>query len=292
MVGEAIRSLAFLPDGENFVLATGRSVWSLIGGDLKRIRSYPEQTGTHNIIRFVEVSRDDDTIAVGLHTYDTRASPAHWSELELFRSATGERLYQMRSDEFVVGYRFAERDCPPGVFEITPDEPERLRYRALESHLGEGHFWKRGREALFMIRPFRNGFVATNFTEVYKFEGLDDLREALALNRPPPKTHPILKGIRSLIGIRARPLAPLIVPASVVFRRPEGATCEAVTPNGMGLLFGNRFGRVVLWGFEERRVVNCWDWPIGAIHELAVSPDGLMAAAIGGKGQLLLWDME
>ena len=42
-------------------------------------------------------------------------------------------------------------------------------------------------------------------------------------------------------------------------------------------------------GVHER---NHYEWPLGAVHTIAFSPDGLLAAAAGDQGTIVIWDLD
>jgi WD40 repeat protein len=65
-----------------------------------------------------------------------------------------------------------------------------------------------------------------------------------------------------------------------------------ISPDGKKFLIGTPFGLVKLWDREKDRIVVQWNWSIGKVHSLAFSYDGLMAAAGGSKGRLVIWDLE
>jgi WD40 repeat protein len=77
----------------------------------------------------------------------------------------------------------------------------------------------------------------------------------------------------------------------------------AFAPDGRQLLSGSAAGNVRLWdvpswptddGAEPREFVPraVFEWGIGAITAVAVAADGLIAAAGGATGRVVIWDVE
>lgn len=57
------------------------------------------------------------------------------------------------------------------------------------------------------------------------------------------------------------------------------------------LVSGGGDGLVCLWDAGSRRELDRYDWQIGPISDVTVSPDGLTAAAAGEAG-VIVWDVE
>jgi len=66
----------------------------------------------------------------------------------------------------------------------------------------------------------------------------------------------------------------------------------ALTPDGRSLLTLGLRNRVQLWDLASCGLINEWGWCMDDIYSLAVSPDGLTAAAGGRFGKVTLWDLE
>lgn len=62
-------------------------------------------------------------------------------------------------------------------------------------------------------------------------------------------------------------------------------------PNGQVMTAGQD-GTARLWDADTGAQVRTFDWGIGKVLALAVSPDGLTCAAGGEKGQVVVWDVD
>jgi WD40 repeat protein len=66
----------------------------------------------------------------------------------------------------------------------------------------------------------------------------------------------------------------------------------AFTADGSALLSGSWDGTVRLWDARSAAQRAAFDWGIGRVHCLAVSPDGMTAAAGGADHSVVVWDLE
>jgi WD40 repeat protein len=64
------------------------------------------------------------------------------------------------------------------------------------------------------------------------------------------------------------------------------------SPDGRLLLTGTSDGLVRLWNPLSGDCLRQYDWRIGPIWELSLSPDGLTCAAGGENGQVVVWDVD
>lgn len=75
----------------------------------------------------------------------------------------------------------------------------------------------------------------------------------------------------------------------------DTVTSVAVSPDGTRLIAGSYDGTVSVYEFHPTGVLGrrleTFDWEIGRVFEVAVTADGTLAAAAGGKG-VVLWDVE
>lgn len=66
----------------------------------------------------------------------------------------------------------------------------------------------------------------------------------------------------------------------------------AFTPNGHSLLTVSKEGSVRVWDSATFECVRTYEWEIGPLRAVAVSPDGGRAAAAGGSGRVVVWDLD
>jgi WD40 repeat protein len=50
--------------------------------------------------------------------------------------------------------------------------------------------------------------------------------------------------------------------------------------------------QVIFWDLAAGKPRAAFDWEIGPVHALALSPDGMRAAAGGARGAIVLWDLD
>ena len=72
----------------------------------------------------------------------------------------------------------------------------------------------------------------------------------------------------------------------------KGFTGHAFHPSGQYLLVSSVDQSVTVYDTATWQVARVYDWGVGKLFSVAVSPDGTLAAAGGDKGQIVLWDWE
>ncbi len=83
--------------------------------------------------------------------------------------------------------------------------------------------------------------------------------------------------------------------ASVAWLRSpakKAFTGHAFHPSGRYLLVSSVDQSVTFYDTATWQVARVYDWGVGKLFSVAVSPDGTLAAAGGDKGQIVLWDWE
>lgn len=69
-------------------------------------------------------------------------------------------------------------------------------------------------------------------------------------------------------------------------------TAAAFHPDGRYLFTTSNDATVTVWDANEWVRVKRFDWDIGPLRAVAVSPDGLLAAAGSDRGKVVVWDVE
>jgi WD40 repeat protein len=56
---------------------------------------------------------------------------------------------------------------------------------------------------------------------------------------------------------------------------------------------GSSIGKRLRWANATTwEVAHAFDWEIGRLRSIAFSPDGMLAAAGGDKGKIVVWDVD
>lgn len=99
-----------------------------------------------------------------------------------------------------------------------------------------------------------------------------------------------------LIGHEAQWLELLSTSGEVVGKlKPPGRAhfrAAAVHPNSKWLVTVGHDGASRFWELPSLRPGRLLKWDVGKLHSVAFSPDGMLVAAGGDKGRVVVWDFE
>jgi WD40 repeat protein len=100
---------------------------------------------------------------------------------------------------------------------------------------------------------------------------------------------------RQMAGIVGERFVVMDRDGDVYYVRPESRhhfTSLVFHPSGRWVLVGCGDGAVRLYDPASGGVVKAFAWAIGKVRSVAVSADGMLAAAGGDKGQVVVWDVD
>jgi WD40 repeat protein len=111
---------------------------------------------------------------------------------------------------------------------------------------------------------------------------------------------PVLSADRRLLAARRGPWAVVFRTEDFgtglvrVLRNDNGRhfTGLAFHPSGRFLAATSNDATVKLYDAVTWEVAQCFDWDIGRLRSVAFSPDGMLAAAGGDKGRIVVWDVD
>lgn len=81
-------------------------------------------------------------------------------------------------------------------------------------------------------------------------------------------------------------------PRRVNVKHRRNITDMALHPNGRHALLASKDGPIAVADLGRTASEHGYDWKIGSTESVAVSPDGQLAAALGERGQLVVWDLD
>jgi WD40 repeat protein len=117
-------------------------------------------------------------------------------------------------------------------------------------------------------------------------------------------TFPVTVGFRvtftpdgsMLVGHEAKWLELLSVTGEIVGKlKPPGRAhfrAVAVHPSGKCLVTVGNDGAARFWELPSLRPGRVLKWDVGRLHSVAFSPDGMLGAAGGDAGRVVLWDVD
>jgi WD40 repeat protein len=81
---------------------------------------------------------------------------------------------------------------------------------------------------------------------------------------------------------------------SIKFRNntSKAFTGLAFHPSGRFLAATSNDATVKFYDTATWKVAEAYDWEIGRLRSVAFSPDGMLAAAGGDKGKIVVWDVD
>ena len=281
-----VTGLAFAPNGQWLAVACDRSVVRVF--DLATTQQVHKLSTPFQIITAIDYSPDGRHIAVGGVT--TPGGPVQWWRFDQLDRPLRSDPHDLR--------------CKAVAFSPDNEHLYSLSYSAMFRH--------RLRDATIDRRHLENGihacavdaqgcpFVLFDSGDVKRFEP-DLSRPFRVVTVPPPiglsgDLHDIVMlpdrgGIAAACGSH---LAVWDGPSAKTPRiwNSSGAKLLrlVVTPNCSQLLAAGPGGTVGIWDTATLRMVAELDWQIGDIFSLAISNDGLTAAA-GGLNRIVVWDV-
>jgi WD40 repeat protein len=81
---------------------------------------------------------------------------------------------------------------------------------------------------------------------------------------------------------------PVLIPADT----RHHFTAAAYHPSGRYLFTTSNDATVTVWDADSWVRVKRFDWDVGRLRSVAVSPDGLLAAAGSDRGRVVVWDVD
>jgi WD40 repeat protein len=301
--GEAVRSLAFTPDGQVLASCTLRELylWDLLSGTGRRLTP---SHGAGASFYSVAYSPDQVTLAVG---FSKPSITGHMSGALLVREGEWDGVLE-GGGLWEAGLRVAYAPAKP-LLGVVGDRIDVWRLprpgvadhcrRVRADHFGAtaclafapdgralavGHSIRRNAlgpaEHVVKLWHVRTGF------ELAAFRGHAGSVSALAF-APDGRTLAAACGPSVWRwDVKSREGSPLDAPCQ------SDVADLAFAPDGRYLAAGHGGGTVRCWDARTWREGPAFDWGVGPVSAVAFARDGMRAAAGSRKGKLVVWDVD
>ncbi len=293
-----VRALAFSPDGR--VLAVGAPyrgvrVHDLAGGDLAtgfEPHSFPGRV----VIGFEPTGR---VLLVVMLEGRLRFDLDSHARSEVGPRDPGDRVRLLSFASSADGDRLATVQSVPGRYLLIGWEADaggwERRWSAELGELSDPTFAPAGDRVAVLAMPTTHQWGA------YRLQVRDAATGAFVGEGAYPyamlaRPHFRPDG-RQVVAAHERALVvwDTLMPAKPVLVRNDSRrhfTAAAYHPSGRYLFTTGNDATVSVWDTENWVRVKRFDWEIGRLRAVAVSPDGLLAAAGSDRGRVVVWDVD
>jgi WD40 repeat protein len=284
--GNKVHSVAFSPDSLKLALSvkTQIELWDWQATQQLQIVS---KLDGHTVYRFCHFSLDGDWIIASSRENSCRAiyvkNPKILKVVNTpyrimggFVDGTSNLLNAIIHDDASTYPIFflTERNPIPRIFFDLKEPPLYVQYSPIINRL--------------MLIHSSSGF--DEFCEYEIPSGITNLEERSSETPKRPIWDRVVSWLYEPSKREERnPVSPLVRCSLEQFPTLDGPM--TISPDGKKFLIGSTFGLVKLWDREKDRIVVQWKWPIGTVHSVAFSQDGLLAVAGGSDGRLVIWDL-
>jgi WD40 repeat protein len=289
----SVQRLWFMADGDSLVAAGPDGTYRRWGvragsGEVRTLEEFhgPEGAASFDLSMAADAWRRPETLQIGGVRLN-RTGAGGWGEddlnltsLNLTFSPDGSRLwgagsllepqhfsYQVFCWDTADGQRILSLEAPDGLDWImpTPDGRRAVGRPGSADELFFLNVWDESWQRTGTL-SFRVHVVAWGPESRFVAAGTSD--GVARLNATTGQLTARARGHRAVAAVAVHPTRPL--------------------------LFSGGDEAVRVWDYDENAVTprDSFDWQVGRVTAVAVSPDGLLAAAGGADGQVVVWDLD
>ena len=292
----SVRAIAFSPDGTRLVTVTGSSrsvsLWNPITGELAR----KLDLGIRDRVALsVAFAPDAPLLAVGMSGSVRVWDTVNWNELAILAGrerGMSDGFYEVafgRGSNPLLAAGAANRVCiwdDAGRVQATS-----VRYPDAEFTIGNVPCLDFSPDNSLLAT---NGLAKAKLWEPTTGKKVHEIPHTHSSHHGPIKFSPggthLAVGYRKLVSIY-----PITEPDE------EPVTCTGHTQlvwsacwsaDGRALLTASKDGTARLWEPSSGTELKTFEWGIGEIRTAAFSADGLLGAAAGNDGKVVVWDVD
>lgn len=287
-----VRSLAFSPDGSLLATATGTgrlvSLWNPTTGALVRKL---QPVGADRAVWSVAFAPGAPLVAAGLSASVCVWSTVDWSPVATF---VAQRRWSGPYYELALGHGSAPgvagagasgvcvwADAAGGPGPREPDTVFRTNHTACVDFAPDGPWLATNELAKVEVCDPGAGTVVRQFTHTH------------SRHHGPVKFSP--DGARLAVGYRnGLSIYPVVEGAAPVHcsGHTNAVWAACWSRDGRTVLTASADGTARLWNPETGAELKRFEWGIGEIRSAAFSADGLLGAAAGVDGKVVVWDVD